>query len=135
MTELVPPIREGLFVSQESGLRLITGLCDGCRELHFPRTDSCPYCGDTVSGHLAGPDGVVTLSTIVRRPPPGYGGPVPYGFGIVKVGDTRLEVVSRLTATDSTTIEPGMPVRLTTEELPGADGSPAVTWAFRAVEA
>jgi len=134
MMGIPPPIHEGLFVAAESGVRLLTGLCNGCGEPHFPRTDACPYCGDTVTEHLAGPDGVVVLSTVVRRPPPGYGGPVPYGFGIVRIGDTRLEVVTRLAARDPAAIPPGTPVRLRTEELPGEDGSPTVTWTFRAVE-
>jgi uncharacterized OB-fold protein len=131
----VRPIREGLFVTGEDGLRLVTGSCDRCGEPHFPRTDSCPYCGsDAISERRLGPDGVVALSTVVRRPPPGYTGPVPYGFGVVRLAGTRLEIVSRIAARDLDAVGPGAPVRLALEEVPADDGPPAAVWTFRVVE-
>jgi uncharacterized OB-fold protein len=133
MTDPVPAIRAGLFVTdEEHGVRLVTGRCDRCDRPHFPRTDSCPYCGGPISERLAGPGGVVSLATVVRRRPPGYAGPVPYGFGVVRLDGTRLEVVSRIAAEDPGAVRPGAPVRLALEQVPTQDGAPATVWTFRA---
>lgn len=135
MRPAAPPIREGLFVVDDDGVRLVTGACDRCGEPHFPRTDSCPYCGGAVSERRLGPDGAVVLATVVRRAPPGYGGPVPYGFGVVRLAGTRLEIVSRIGARDLDSVAPGVEVSLALEELPGEDGAPRAVWTFVAVDA
>lgn len=135
MSEPTRPIREGLFVADGDAVRLVAGACDRCGEPHFPRTDSCPYCGGTVSERRLGPDGVVALATVVRRAPPGYAGPVPYGFGVVRLAGTRLEIVSRIAARDLASVRPGIPVRLALEEVPAEDGAPATVWTFEAVDA
>ena len=135
MNAAAPPIRPGLFVADDGDVRLVTGACDRCGAPHFPRTDSCPYCGGSVSERRLGPDGVVALATVVRRAPPGYAGPVPYGFGVVSLVGTRLEIVSRIAARDLDAVVPGTPVRLALEELPGEDGAPRAVWAFVAVDA
>lgn len=133
MTAVLRPIRDGLFADDAEGLRLVTGRCERCGEPHFPRADTCPYCGGDVAEDRLGPDGVVVLCTVVRRAPPGYAGPVPYGFGVVRVGTTRLEVVSRLAADDPAAIRPGDRVRLALETVPAEDGEAAAVWTFRAV--
>lgn len=135
MSTSAPPIREGLFVVAETGVRLVTGTCDRCGEPHFPRTDSCPYCGGTVSEQLVGPAGVVSLSTVVARRPPGYTGPVPYGFGVVRLAETRLEVISRIALGEGGVPHPGSSVALALEEVPGEDGEPRTVWTFRAADA
>jgi hypothetical protein len=55
-------------------------------------------------------------------------GPVPYGLGIVELdGDPLLRVITRLRGEG---VARGVAVTLDGEELPGADGEPAVTWVF-----
>ena len=62
--------------------------------------------------------------------PPGYTGPVPFGFGIVELERERLRVITRLTEADPTRLTFGAPMRLVADSLPGDDGEPVVTWAF-----
>ncbi|MCE7885697.1 MAG: OB-fold domain-containing protein [Actinobacteria bacterium ATB1] len=68
--------------------------------------------------------------TTVNAAPPGYEGPVPYGFGVVELpGGMRL--VTRLTETDHSVLEEGMPMVLTHDVVAtDADGTEVVSWAF-----
>ena len=58
--------------------------------------------------------------------PPGYEGPVPYGFGIVELTKEQLRIVTRLREADPARLSFGQPVQLVTDELPNG----MVTWAF-----
>jgi len=73
--------------------------------------------------------------TIVSSPPPGYAGPVPYGFGIVDL-DEGIRVLGRLTGFDPTDAEActfGQRMRCVAEAVP-RDGEAALTvWAFAPV--
>lgn len=128
MTTVPPPIRDGLFTVEDGTVRLIVGSCARCGSPHFPRTDCCPYCGGPVAEDRLGPDAAVVLCTVVRRAPPGYAGPVPYGFGVIRLTGTRLEIVSRIAAADLGAVRPGDPGRLAVEEVPGPDGEPTRVW-------
>ena len=77
-----------------------------------------------------GSTGVIYLHTVVNTPPPGYEGPVPYGFGLVDLPE-GLRVVSRLSAADLRTLASGAEVRLVVEPLfRDADGNDVVTWTY-----
>ena len=60
--------------------------------------------------------------------PPGYEGPVPYGFGVVSLPADGIQVVTRLVEADPSTLQEGDAVHFTT--VPLAAGT--VTWAFTA---
>jgi len=126
----VSPIRVGLFVLDDDHLQLIAGMCDGCKKPHFPVAETCPYCGGHAQRRLLGPDGTVSLCTIVSKPPPGYRGPVPYGFGIVRLDGSELEIVTRIRSAALPLVQPGTVGRLMPETVPDPDGSPAITWTF-----
>ena len=128
------PIRDGLFVEDRGTPKLVTGACDGCARMHFPATDTCPYCAASCTAtRLVGPNGTVRLCTIVRRPPPGYVGDVPYGFGVVALADAEIEVITRLSASSLEDLAPGRAVRLALVPVRIADdGEEALTWTFEA---
>jgi len=65
--------------------------------------------------------------TAVTAAPPGYEGPVPYGFGVVELTRERLRIVTRLVESDPGRLEFGQPMTLVADSLPGE----VVTWAFR----
>lgn len=68
--------------------------------------------------------------TAVTAPPPGYRGPVPFGFGVVELPE-GLRVVARLTEPDPSRLDYGQPMRLVTAPLHEADdGRTVVTYAF-----
>jgi uncharacterized OB-fold protein len=126
----VPPIDPSVLRVDDDGITLLGGWSATSRFRHFPRAPVCPFTG---AGDVEALDlprgGLVWLHTTVNVAPPGYAGPVPYGFGVVELdGGPLLRVVARL-AGDG--VSPGARVRLDGEELPGPDGEPAMTWVFR----
>jgi len=125
------PIADGLFRITPDGPRLLAARCDGCGKLHFPASESCPYCGGA-SCHeaaLAG-TGLLFLYTVVKSAPPGYRGPLPYGFGIVELPE-GLRVVTRLTEPDAARLRRGQAMRLVVEPLfNDDDGTPVLSYAF-----
>jgi len=125
------PIRPGLF--DADGPALIAARCAECGKPHFPASGTCPYCAaggcETIR---VGPDGTLRLFTVVASEPPGYRGPLPYGFGVVEV-DGGLCLVSRLTETRLERLRPGLPVRLVVEPLYADDAGPVLSYAFAPV--
>lgn len=125
------PIAPGLFVSEAVGPRLIAGRCRACHELHFPAADTCPYCADEAAPEQIGPRGTLCLFTVVRTAPPGYVGPVPYGFGVIELHGTGLCVLARLDETSLERLRPGLPMQLRIAPLfTDADGREVLSWSF-----
>ena len=117
------PVHPGLFT--ESGL--LGGSCGGCGQRHFPVAIPCPWCGsDDVATVTLSTRGTLWGWTAVTAAPPGYDGPVPYGFGVVELPDDGLHVITRLVDTDPATLDEGTPMRFAVVAL--SDGSS--TWAF-----
>jgi uncharacterized OB-fold protein len=126
------PIVHGLFEPAPEGPRLRAARCAACGKLHFPASTTCPYCGsDAPTATLVGPGGRLRLFTVVANRPPGYRGPVPYGFGVVEVDGVDLQVITRLTEPDLQRLCPGLPVTLVIEPLFIDDeGTAVVSYAF-----
>ena len=123
----VVPVREGLF----SADHLLGARCDACARHHFPVSSRCPYCGsDTVSEAELSGHGTLWAWTAVTAAPPGYPGPVPFGFGVVELPE-GVRVVTRLTEPDPAKLAFGMPVHLVVDELlTDDDGNTVVSYAF-----
>ena len=125
------PIAPGLFGDDAATPRLLAGRCGACRELHFPVSDTCPYCGGAAVSEPVGPDGTLRLFTVVQNAPPGYQGPIPYGFGVVEIGGTGLCVLGRLEETSLERLRPGLAMRLRIAPLfTDADGRAVLSWSF-----
>ena len=65
----------------------------------------------------------------MTHPPPGYDGPVPYGFGVVELEGIGLRVVTRLTESDPARLHAGERMTLVTDDV----GDGVATWAFAPV--
>jgi uncharacterized OB-fold protein len=127
----VRPIAPGLFTEDVGDPRLVAGRCARCRELHFPATDTCPYCGAGAVAEPVGPRGTLRLFTVVATAPPGYRGPVPYGFGVVELEASGLCVLTRLEETSLERLRPGLAMRLVIGELcTDAEGCSVLSWSF-----
>ena len=126
------PIASDLFDTVDGVARLRASQCDGCAQLQFPAADTCPYCGSATSTPtFVGPCGTLRLFTTVGARPPGYRGPLPFGFGVVEIDGTALQVITRLTEADPARLHVGQPVRLVLEPLcVDDDGTSVVTYAF-----
>jgi len=110
------PVTDGLF-SADGEPRLHGSRCLSCGGHHFPRHTTCPYCssGDVDAADLS-TTGSLWAWTAVTARPPGYNGPVPYGFGVVELPE-RIRVIALLTESDPSRLRAGQPMRLTTIEL------------------
>ncbi len=130
------PITTGLFVADADGPRLLAGRCGVCGKPHFPAGSTCPYCAaDGCTEIRVGPQARLRLFTTVRTAPPGYRGPVPYGFGVVELAG-GLCVITRLTEAGPERLRPGLAMRLVVEPLhTDDDGCPVLSYAFRPEEA
>jgi uncharacterized protein len=125
-----PPIEPSVLRVDGAQVTLLGGWSETSGFLHFPLAPVCPFTGadDVVPADLPR-TGSVWLHTEVTLAPPGYLGPVPYGFGIVELdGEPLLRIVTRLGGEG---IRRGTRVTLAGEELPGPDGEPVTTWVFR----
>jgi uncharacterized OB-fold protein len=124
------PVRAGLFVDADPPA-LVCGRCPSCTAHHFPRQATCPYCsGDGVDEALVEGPGRLWAYTAVTAPPPGYGGEVPYGFGVVELSE-GMRVVTRLTEGDPARLRPGQEMHLVIVPLgPDDAGRDVVTYAF-----
>ena len=122
------PVAPDLFeLADDGGLTLLGGYSPSSRLHHFPRLATCPYTGaDDVEPARLPDRGTLWAWTAVTAAPPGYTGPVPYGFGVVELVHEQLRVITRLRESDPARLVFGQPVTLVADELP--DG--VVTWAF-----
>jgi uncharacterized OB-fold protein len=127
-------IAEGLFELHEDGtISLIGGYSPSSGRFHFPLLSCCPYTGAAdVEPVALSSTATLWAWTAVTSAPPGYAGPVPFGFGVVELGREQLRVVTRLSEPDPSRLAFGQPMRLVAETLPTEHGEPAITWAFQA---
>jgi uncharacterized protein len=106
--------------SGDDGPRLVGGWSPSSGRHHFPLAPVCPYTGaDDVEEVRLSPAGRLWAWTAVTAAPPGYEGPVPYGFGVVELEDEGLRVIGRLTEPDPSKLSAGQPMRLVVDRLPG----------------
>jgi hypothetical protein len=125
------PITAGLFSNGPEGPRLLCGRCAACARLHFPAGSSCPYCGaDGCNVAPVGPAASLRLFTTVTSRPPGYEGPIPYGFGVVELPE-GIRIVARLSESRTDQLHPGQAMHLAIEPLfTDADGRDVLTYLF-----
>lgn len=122
-------VAEGFFDADG----LIGGECASCTRRHFPTSASCPWCGaDAVVERRLSTEGTVWAHTVVNSPPPGYEGPVPYGFGVAELPTDGIQVITLLRASGEAgpeTIAVGDPVRFTPIHV----GNGVASWGFEVV--
>ena len=123
----VRPVREGLFTDSH----LIGGRCSVFGRHHFPAASICPYCGaDGVGRVELSETGTLWGWTAVTAGAPGYGGEVPFGFGVVELPE-GVRVITRLEEADPARLSFGMPVHFALAPLhTDDDGTEVVTYAF-----
>jgi uncharacterized protein len=110
---------ELLDVDDATGeLRLVGGYSPSSGQHHFPLAPVCPYTGaDDVERVTLPTTGTLWAWTAVTTAPPGYDGPLPYGFGVVELDGVGLRVVGRLTEPDPAALSDGQPMRLVSESI------------------
>lgn len=127
------PLKQGLLstIEADEEPRLVGARCGACRQLHFPASPCCPYCSaEQCERILLSTRGTLYAYTAVEKPPPGYRGRVPYGFGVVELPE-GIRLISRLTESRIAALSFGMGLRLVLEELFVTDaGDSVIGWAF-----
>ena len=121
------PVHDGLFTDTH----LIGGRCAACERYHFPAASICPSCGaDEITRVALSETGTLWGWTAVTAAPPGYGGEVPFGFGVVELPE-GLRVITRLEEADPAKLSFGMPVQFALAPLhTDDDGNQVVTYTF-----
>jgi len=103
--------------------RLVGGWSPTSGRHHFPPSPVCPYSGaDDVEVVRLSRTGTLWAWTAVTASPPGYEGPIPYGFGVVELEPEGLRVIGRLTVADPSELSFGQPMELVTQLVEG-DGT------------
>jgi uncharacterized OB-fold protein len=118
-------------LADDGRLTLLGGYSPSSGLHHFPRFGICPYTGaDDVEPARLADHGTLWAWTAVTAAPPGYAGPVPFGFGVVELPE-GLRVVTRITESDPAALAHGMAMRLVAD-IVGVDddGTEVVAWAF-----
>lgn len=101
---------------------LIGGYSPSSGHHHYPLGPVCPYTGaDDVEAVDLPTTGRLWAWTAVTAAPPGYDGPVPYGFGVVELDGIGLRLVTRLTEPDPSKLSEGQAMHLVDDD---------VSWAF-----
>ena len=115
---------------------LLGGYSPTSCQFHFPRQPVCPYTGaDDVRAVELSRDATLWGWTAITAAPPGYAGPVPYGFGVVELVHEQLRIVTRLTQSDPTQLAFGDAMTLVAETIATDDDGTAVAmWAFAATK-
>jgi uncharacterized OB-fold protein len=124
----------GAWLARDDGgdVSLLGGWSPTSGRHHFPPAALCPYSGaDDVEVLPLPRRGSLWAWTAVTSAPPGYEGPVPYGFGIVELDGVGLRVVGRLTEPNPWALRYAQPMEVVAEELPGG----RVVWAFAPADA
>jgi uncharacterized protein len=113
------------------GPHLLASRCAACGRHQFPAAPTCPFCcSDDCGVVTVGAKGRLYLHTVVTTAPPGYLGPVPYGFGVVELPE-GLRVVSRLTADPLDRLRPNLEMRLEIAPLHrDASGDDVLSFAY-----
>jgi uncharacterized OB-fold protein len=126
------PLSDNLFRERSDGsIVLVGGYSPSSGRTHFPRLAACPYTGaDDVEEVELPTAGTLWGWTAVTARPPGYDGPLPFGFGVVELSD-GLRVITRLTVADPHDLAFGQPMHLVTDALHADDdGTTVITYAF-----
>lgn len=118
-----------LFVSNPEGTPALEGAqCGACGAVHFPAHESCPYCAAAGCERMAlSTFGRLELVTTVGQRPPGYSGPLPYGFGVVELPE-GVRVISRIRASQG--VAPGAALRLVLDDVAPPGNEPLLAYAF-----
>lgn len=130
------PVHAGLFEEDADGtVHLLGARCRACGRHHFPRTTTCPYCGSGDVEPVALSDhGTLWGWTAVTAAPPGYTGPVPFGFGVVELPE-GLRVITRLEEPDPSRLAFGMSMQLVVVPVGERDdGETITTYSFTPTE-
>jgi uncharacterized OB-fold protein len=115
------PVHDGLFACDAGGRPyLLIGRCQACGRHHFPVAPTCPYCGSSEISEHHSDTGTLWGWTAVTAPPPGYRGPVPFGFGVVELSDVDLRVITLLAEADPGRLHFGMPMKLSLTRVSSA---------------
>ena len=122
-------VRDGLLLLDDEPA-LVGGRCRECSSVCFPKQDVCPYCSeDAVHEIELSRSGTLWAWTAVTAAPPGYEGPVPYGFGVVELPE-GIRVVTRLTEADPAKLTYGQSMRLVLDPLIESEERRVSTYAF-----
>lgn len=132
--EPIPLIKEGIFTTTPEP-RLIGSRCRNCREVYFPARLICAHCfGEDLERVKLSRQGVITNYTIVRQPPPGYHGSIPYVLAEIEFPAEQIRLISYVTGFDNVTqVDVGISVEMILMPFRNEEGQNVLGYAFRVI--
>ena len=131
-----------VFTWPSDSPQLISGKCEQCASVTFPKPSSCARCGSVdVAEHLLARTGTLwTFTTQEFLPKEPYAGGEtpetfrPYGAGLLQLGD-EVRVEARLTESDPKRLQIGMELELVIVPFrTDPDGTTVMTFAFAPID-
>ena len=129
------PVERNLFTipsSPEEQPSLLGSRCKHCGEIIFPAQSTCPNCGKVEPENFnLSRKGRIVKSTIVRRRPPLYNGPMPYVVGEVELPE-GINIPSVIKGWDKDEPPPyGLEVELALDKIEvDEDGNDVLMYVF-----
>lgn len=133
------PITDGIFEWPSDDPRLRGTKCPSCGSVSFPESTVCgnPDCGHTgsVESTLLSDTGTLysyTIQNVDHKPPYDYHS-APFAIGAIELPE-GINLVSKLTTTDTDVLEIGAEMQLTIDTLYEEDDTEYLTYYFEPVE-
>ncbi len=124
MSESVDPRRMRVTSEDGTGGTLIGFRCRECEVTVFGPATFCQACTSfELEEADLGSEGTLYSYTIVRIPPAGWPGEVPYILGQVEL-PSGPQVLAEVIDCDQSDLTIGMPVRLAVRAVPAQEGGP-----------
>jgi len=97
---------------------LVLQLCTACQRFRFYPRSICPYCfSDKFEWRRSPGRGTVYSYTVIHRPPfPAFRDKVPYVLALIELNED-VRMMSNIIDCDPTTVEIGMSVEVTFEDI------------------
>jgi uncharacterized OB-fold protein len=97
---------------------LLLQRCTSCRRFRFYPRSICPHCfSDTFEWRRSTGRGTIYSYTVIHRPPfPAFRDKVPYVLALIELKE-EVRMMSNIIDCDPNTVEIGMPVEVTFEDI------------------
>ena len=136
MSESIDPKRLRITDETDAGGTLVGFRCRECEVTVFGSATFCQACTsfDLEEADL-GSEGTLYSYTIVRIPPAGWPGDVPYILGQVEL-PSGPQILAEVIDCDQSDLTIGMPVQLAVQAVPAQEGGPdKLVYKWRPAEA
>jgi uncharacterized OB-fold protein len=122
-----------MYVTDDTGTRLVISLCPRCGSRWFPARTICSACAhDQLTEARTGRDGTAYASTVVRIAPASF--TAPYVLSYIDIDGVRILAHTEADPDDPAPLAPGTPVTLTSGPIRRDGDADVVSYRVRITE-